>query len=154
MDAVFPLNSYDPARRAVPRAATGRTPHRELRGALRAVRNAQPQRRRDLRRLRTAELRITPALDFIDLPSLNLNALAGQTFTFPTNPEPGYIDGSIYFVGTHNPVDITRITFGTLTEHGLPVTFEGTWQMEFEASGFQDFETTIHTTLQRRAGTA
>lgn len=93
-------------------------------------------------------------LDFIDLPTLNLNALAGQTFTFPTNPEHGYIDGSIYFVGTHNPVDITRITFGTLTEHGLPVTFEGTWQMEFEASGFQAFETTIHTTLQRRAETA
>ena len=25
-------------------------------------------------------------LDFIDLPSLNLDVLAGQTFTFPVNP--------------------------------------------------------------------
>ena len=89
-------------------------------------------------------------LDFIDLPSLNLDVLAGQTFTFPVNPEPCYIDGSVYFVGAHNPVDITRITFGTLTEHGLPVIFEGTWLMEFEASGFQDFAVTIRTTLRLR----
>jgi hypothetical protein len=33
---------------------------------------------------------------------------------FPVNPEPGYVDGSVYFDGAHQYADLTRLHFGTL----------------------------------------
>ena len=51
-------------------------------------------------------------LDFIDLKNLNFNSLSYKTFYFPTNPEDGYIDGSIYLESRHNPIYVTLISFG------------------------------------------
>ncbi|TOB14884.1 hypothetical protein CGK11_24915, partial [Vibrio parahaemolyticus] len=51
------------------------------------------------------------SLNGINLPT-ELNELAGRTFTFPVNPDDGYIDGSVYFFAAHSPVDITEIKFG------------------------------------------
>src|SRR5579875_1225188 len=46
------------------------------------------------------------------LPVGGPSTWVNQTFTFPANPEPGYIDGSIYLRSSHNPADLTSIVFG------------------------------------------
>ena len=52
--------------------------------------------------------------EFIGLPGGDLDALSGRTFEFPASPyDDGYIDASIYLCGAHNPLDVTRIEFGT-----------------------------------------
>ncbi len=43
-------------------------------------------------------------LSTVTLPTTNILTLSGQTFRFPTNPEPGYIDGSMYVEHAHHPV--------------------------------------------------
>lgn len=52
-------------------------------------------------------------LDFISLPGTGLADLGGRSFDFSVNPEDGYIDGSVYLGGAHNPVDVTRVEFGS-----------------------------------------
>ncbi|WP_051178595.1 hypothetical protein [Nocardia concava] len=51
-------------------------------------------------------------LDFIQIPAQNLSELSRRTFTFPVNPEDGFIDASVYLGGGHCPVDVTQIEFG------------------------------------------
>ncbi len=89
----------------------------------------------------------TIRLDFIELPTVELAELAGRTFDFPVNPVDGYIDGSIYLLNVHNPVDVTRISFGELQTDGLAVTFETFWNMEFEGDTFHNFNLTLDTLL-------
>jgi hypothetical protein len=52
--------------------------------------------------------------DFIRFPVRDWRQLPNREFTFPVNPEEGYIDGSIYLGRAHNPADVTRIAFGSL----------------------------------------
>ncbi|WP_420389926.1 hypothetical protein [Marinobacter sp.] len=77
-------------------------------------------------------------LDGISLASDPM-ALEQQEFTFPVNPEAGYIDGSVYILAAHNPVDVTKLRFGKLTGNRLPVEVESFWDMEFECTGFKNF---------------
>ncbi|MGB2518205.1 hypothetical protein [Shewanella algae] len=86
------------------------------------------------------------SIDGINFPT-KLSELAGRTFTFPVNPEDGYIDGSVYFFADHSPVDITEIKFGESTNGKLPMTLESSWVLEFELTGFKNFHTTIKTYL-------
>lgn len=86
-------------------------------------------------------------LDTINLPK-DLGGLTGQSFTFPVNPDDGYIDGSIYFFAAHSPVDVTKIKFGEVANGKLPVTIETTWVLEFELTGFKNFSTTIQTYVE------
>ncbi|TOG55084.1 hypothetical protein CGI98_24375, partial [Vibrio parahaemolyticus] len=71
------------------------------------------------------------SLDGINLP-IEPNELTGRTFTFPINPDDGYIDGSVYFFSAHSPVDITEIKFGESTNGKLPMILESSWVLEFE----------------------
>ncbi|UZD57560.1 hypothetical protein OLL83_003349 [Shewanella algae] len=87
------------------------------------------------------------SIDGINLPT-KLSELAGRTFTFPVKPEDGYIDGSVYFFAAHSPVDITEIKFGESTNGKLPMTLESSWVLEFELTGFKNFNTTIKTYLK------
>ena len=83
-------------------------------------------------------------LDCINLPK-NVSHLTGQSFCFPVNPEEGYIDGSIYFFAAHNPVDVTEIKFGELLNGKLTLLLETSWDLEFERTGFKNFNKTIQT---------
>ena len=74
-------------------------------------------------------------LDEVELPSDCFEILAGRTFTFPVNPEDGYIDGSIYIDHAHCPVDITTIRFGSLVGNAIEVELEGDLSLEFEGLG-------------------
>ena len=71
----------------------------------------------------------------VKLPSDCFEILAGQTFTFPANPEDGYIDGSIYIEHAHHPVDITTIRFGSFVGNVVEVELEGDLNLEFEGLG-------------------
>lgn len=51
-------------------------------------------------------------LNFINFQTTNWRDLENHSFTFPINPHEGYIDGTIYLGNIHNPVDVTRMSFG------------------------------------------
>jgi hypothetical protein len=51
-------------------------------------------------------------LEFIDFRVKTWRKLEKKAFSFPKNPEDGYIDGSLYLGGAHNPADVTKIAFG------------------------------------------
>jgi hypothetical protein len=70
--------------------------------------------------------------EFIDLPGDDLTTLADRTFEFPVNPHPGYIDASIYLGGAHNPVDITRVEFGTVRAQDIDVSLHAAFDFTQE----------------------
>lgn len=86
-------------------------------------------------------------LDLINIPA-NLKALQGNRFEFPINPEPGYIEGSVYLFSAHNPVDVTSIEFGQITSGCLPVTLQTQWLLEYEMAGFKNLEKTVVTSIE------
>ncbi|MBE1531256.1 hypothetical protein [Actinomadura algeriensis] len=89
------------------------------------------------------------SLDFISLPTEHLTALSARTFTFPVNPEDGYIDGSIYLVGTHNPVDVTRIAFGETRGDEVRATLHAELVL---GAPIRDRTANLETTLRYRQG--
>lgn len=86
-------------------------------------------------------------LDSINLP-VDPKQLEGKEFNFPTNPEPGYIDGSIYFFAAHNPVDVTCIRFGEISEGKMPLTLESIWVLEYENTGFKNLRKTVEVRVE------
>lgn len=56
-------------------------------------------------------------LDRIDFKTGNLSHLSNKAFEFPANPEPGYIDGSVYLGSIHNPVDVKKISFSKILRY-------------------------------------
>ncbi|MFN3165431.1 MAG: hypothetical protein ACE37H_00035 [Phycisphaeraceae bacterium] len=50
-------------------------------------------------------------LEQIRLPTVDRSRLCGRSFDFPSNPQAGYIDGSIYIDHAHHPVDVSSIHF-------------------------------------------
>lgn len=87
--------------------------------------------------------------DFIDLPTTELTSLQNRTFDFPTNPEVGYIDASIYFSHVHNPVDITKLVFGIFADEEVSLTIVSRWIMTYEGTDFEDFDLTFSVPLSR-----
>lgn len=79
-------------------------------------------------------------LDCIEIPSLMLADLVGKSFTFPINPEDGYIDGSIYIDSAHHPVDVTHISFHLNRRNEVTVVLKGALDFEFEK--LRDYEKT------------
>lgn len=72
-------------------------------------------------------------LDGIALPLDEPRSHAGRSHRFPVNPEPGYIDGSIYLLHRHVPLDVTELSFGTPGESTLSARLAGT--LAFSAAG-------------------
>jgi hypothetical protein len=64
-------------------------------------------------------------LDQIELDFADLAALAGKSISFPINPAPGYIDGSIYLLGQHVPFDVDRMSFGQPDADTIPIEISG-----------------------------
>jgi hypothetical protein len=88
-------------------------------------------------------------LDLIKLDIRSLQELENRTFTFPLNPEIGYIDGSVYLFDVHNIVDATRLTFGEFKNQKIPL--KTTLRIDFELEGtgyattkYLDFETELN----------
>ncbi len=77
---------------------------------------------------------------YLENGDCNYEALEGAEFIFPVNPECGYLDVSIYLCDAHNPIDITRITFGKIVDGKIKATIKSLWMMEFERTGFENFK--------------
>ena len=71
-------------------------------------------------------------LDAINLPSNMLRDLEGKSFEFPTNPNDGYIDGSIYLENSHHPVDVTSLNFSKSRDGQLTLIVKGVYVFDFE----------------------
>nr|WP_298097907.1 hypothetical protein [uncultured Shinella sp.] len=76
--------------------------------------------------------------DQINLDLDDLYALSGKSFEFPLNPEPGYIDGSIYLFGVHVVFLTERLSFGAAGEETIPLRIDGI--LEFSSSGLTRYE--------------
>jgi hypothetical protein len=79
-------------------------------------------------------------LDCVVLPTSHLQALSGSTLSFPTNPDDGFIDGSIYIGSGHHPIDVHEIKFAVTDGNSIQATI--TCEIDFEFEGLYDFEKT------------
>ncbi|MCJ8351502.1 hypothetical protein [Moritella sp.] len=86
-------------------------------------------------------------LDGIKIPSA-YSELEGREFLFPTNPENGYIDGSVYFFAAHSPVDVTKISFGKTESGKLSAIIQSEWILEFERTGYKNFSHIFEVTVE------
>jgi hypothetical protein len=86
-------------------------------------------------------------LDSVELP--DLDDIEGRTFRFPINPEPGYIDGSIYLRETHNPVDVSEVKFESWQGDEIQAGLRMRMLFEFEATGFRDRDAVLTAALRR-----
>ncbi|MFG2243903.1 hypothetical protein [Spirillospora sp. NPDC048823] len=73
------------------------------------------------------------SLDHIQLPATNPASLSRRVFTFPARHEEGHIDGSIYLIAAHCPVDVTRIEFGRATPDHITAALHT--YLDFDAAG-------------------
>jgi hypothetical protein len=64
-------------------------------------------------------------LDQVELDLGDLSALAGKSISFPINPAPGYIDGSIYLLHQHVPFDVDQMRFGQPDADSMPIEISG-----------------------------
>ncbi|WP_063006284.1 hypothetical protein [Nocardia salmonicida] len=87
-------------------------------------------------------------LDLIELPGPTLKDLDQRTFTFPVNPEDGFIDGSIYVGGGHCPVDVTRIEFGPVNDDRVTATLHAYFDFDTEAVQIANRNTVLTTELR------
>lgn len=86
--------------------------------------------------------------EFIDLPGNDLAALTNRTFDFPINPHPGYIDASIYLGGGHNPVDITRMEFGSAYSLSINVVLHAVFDFTQEGVEIANRSAILYANLQ------
>jgi hypothetical protein len=87
------------------------------------------------------------SLGGVSLPTPDVLKLSGQTFSFPVNPKPGYIDGSVYVQHAHLPVDVTSIRFGNADNDAVEVELDLLFVFEFE--GLDDYRNTSWTLISR-----
>jgi hypothetical protein len=76
------------------------------------------------------------SLEFITMNIRSLKELENKSFDFPINPTDGYIDGSMYLFSAHNPFDVTRIEFGSISGNMIQATFYYSIDFEFEGTGY------------------
>lgn len=88
-------------------------------------------------------------LEAVNLPATAVEELARQTFTFPVNPVPGYIDASVYLGGSHNPVDVTTLRFGDLISGQLLVQVVGRIVFEYELDNLRNHDFDFQVALER-----
>lgn len=80
-------------------------------------------------------------LDFVRIPFKSYRDLENRAFTFPLNPEDGYIDGSLYVQNMHNPFDVSQIKFGNADNKSIEVDVSG--KLNFEDGSIKPTALTI-----------
>jgi hypothetical protein len=81
-------------------------------------------------------LKTSLSFEFIQLPDPTFRgyrALVGRTLEFPTNPEEGYIDASMYLCDAHNTIDVAELSFLGMKRGLLEVRI--TMAIDFESEG-------------------
>lgn len=87
-------------------------------------------------------------LDRIDFGTQSITELANNSFTFPVNPEQGFIDGSIYLANAHSPADVTEIAFGPYDGSTILATITLRILFSFEGHAFEDMDLVLNTPLR------
>ncbi len=90
-------------------------------------------------------------LDGIELPAEGQLSWQRGIFEFPTNPEPGYVDGSLYLRHSHNPIDLTRIEFGEFRDNRINAKLTLSILFEYEHTGFSNLDVEFEVTLEMTA---
>ena len=80
------------------------------------------------------------SFEFIELPIKSYNELQNNTYNFPINPENGYIDGSIYINGSHNPIDVIEISFSKTAKNFIYAHFKAIISFEDNSIKQTEFE--------------
>ena len=77
---------------------------------------------------------INPILSIENAPfsAQSIEELVGQTFSFPPNPEDGYLETSIYLWSVHNPIDVLNVHFGASESGGIEASFAMNFAFEYE----------------------
>ncbi|MCX2680070.1 hypothetical protein OOZ15_08985 [Galbibacter sp. EGI 63066] len=75
-------------------------------------------------------------LDYIKLQIKSIRELQNKTYDFPVNSTDGYIDGSIYLFHVYNPLDVTRIEFGEISNNQIQATIHYSIDFEFEGTKY------------------
>ena len=75
-------------------------------------------------------------------------ALAGRVLTLPTNPEPGFADGSVYIVHAHVPFDVSRIALGDLAGGVIEAEISGRLLPEYEGLDYSDTDVVLRARLR------
>jgi hypothetical protein len=88
------------------------------------------------------------SLDSITLPGDHLAALNRRTFSFPAAFEEGFIDGSIYLLATHSPIDVTRIDFGQASADQITARLHARFDFERAHMGIRNRTAELETTLR------
>lgn len=96
---------------------------------------------------RAEEVRTKIVATFDPLPVHTIQDFSGASLEFPVNPDEGYIDASIYLANVHNPVDITALRFGPVTDCAIQVWVEAKFLFEFERSPWANCKVEFQTTL-------
>ncbi len=87
-------------------------------------------------------------LEAIDFGTEDIAELADNAFSFPVNPEDGYIDGSLYLKNVHYPADVTEIAFGPYDGLTILATITLRILFSFEGSAFQDMDLVLNAPLK------
>lgn len=77
----------------------------------------------------------------------DLKKMKGKTITFPVNPAPGYIDGSLYLRSAHNPVDVTAIKIVDVTSKQAQLELTAEFLFEFERIGYKNEKMVVEITV-------
>lgn len=78
---------------------------------------------------------VSPILrvDNIVVEAESWKSLQNQIFEFPYAPKPGSVEGAILLFGEHNPADVTKVSFGSIEDGKIAVSFETEVDFEIEA---------------------
>ena len=87
-------------------------------------------------------------LDQVNFDTSDISSLENRSYFFPTSPEEGYIDASVYLKSAHNPVDVSKIVFQGKTKKCIKCIIYCLFDMEFENSGFSNFHSVIDACLE------
>jgi hypothetical protein len=93
------------------------------------------------------EIATSIVASFGEFRARTLQELSGRWLRFPINPAEGYIDGSIYLANVHNPVDVTALRFGPVSNGSVHVDVEAEFLFEFERSPWANCQVKFETTL-------
>ncbi|MCE9560849.1 MAG: hypothetical protein K8U57_02230 [Planctomycetes bacterium] len=87
----------------------------------------------------------------VKMQASRVEELAGRSFEFPVNPSPGYVESSVYLWSAHNPVDVRRITFGSMNGDVIAAEFALRFVFDYEGS-CKPLDKVLRAELQVRSG--
>jgi hypothetical protein len=76
----------------------------------------------------------TLIIEDVPLPAASVEELSNKEFTFPTNPEDGYVETSIYIWSVHNPIDVLRMKFTNAASGTIGCLLDMKFVFEFEGA--------------------